>query len=97
MRDKVLYRLIGEQAALAGIGQAVSGLNGGSRQNDIDAFAHARFGIDAVHTIGKPCVYIGEWRSNARSGAGPEGHTLIPLGFTHDECAERANLKPGSW
>jgi len=40
MSDEMLYRFINEAAALARFRDAVDGLDGGFRQNDIDSFAH---------------------------------------------------------
>ena len=44
VRYEMLHRLVDEPAALARLGHPVNGLDGGLRQNDVDAFAHGSEG-----------------------------------------------------
>ena len=50
----MLHCGIDKAAAFAGLGQAVNGMDGRFRQDDVDAFAHR----DAIHTLYTTIVYV---------------------------------------
>jgi hypothetical protein len=55
---EVLYGLVDEPAALAGLGHPVNGLDRGLRQDDVDAFAHGNENLMIfLHIIYTPSVY----------------------------------------
>lgn len=59
VRCVVLHGRVDEAAALAGSGHPVNGLDSGFRQNDVNAFAHGKYGLASyIHSICTPSVYV---------------------------------------
>jgi hypothetical protein len=74
----VLDGRVDESAALAGFSHPVDGLDGGFRQNDVDAFAHGTEVNDLIkHSIYTNSVYVklNQWVvSSLRGNAGRSQH-----------------------